>query len=137
MAVLAAYPARLADAARAAAARPVSAPAGEWGPDEVVRHLIAVELDVHQSRLHDLATTEDPRWDWAEPGPWPGEPDLTLAQLLDRFAALRAATLAAVDALDDEVWSRTGSHSRLGRWDVEGLLRNAIGHDAEHLADVS
>ena len=109
-------------------------PAGAWGPNEVVRHLIAVELEVHQSRLRDLATSEEPQWVWAEPGPWPGEPERTLDELLDRFAALRAATLATVDALDDDGWSRTGTHASLGRWDVEGLLQSAIDHDAEHLA---
>jgi len=134
VAALAGLPARLTDAARAFATADRPIPAGEWGPNEVVRHLIAVELEVHQSRLHDLATSEEPQWVWAEPGPWPGEPERTLDELLDRFAALRAATLATVDALDDDGWSRTGTHASLGRWDVEGLLQAAIDHDAEHLA---
>ena len=96
-----------------------------------------VEVDVHQARLHDLATTDDPHWDWAEPGPWPGEPQRTLFELLDRFAEQRAATLKTVRALDEAAWSRTGTHSRLGRWDVAGLLRNAVDHDTEHLPGIS
>lgn len=132
---LAAFPGHLADAARTAASRPT--PAGEWTPEQVVRHLIAVEIEVHQARLTDLATHDDPRWDWTEPGPWPGEPDLTLDQLLQRFAHLRAETLATVDSLDDVGWARSGTHSRLGAWDVAGLLRNAIDHDREHLAGLS
>jgi hypothetical protein len=137
VAALAAFPARLAAAAqaasdRAAGGRPV--PAGEWGPPEVVRHLIAVETDVHQARLADLATTDDPHWDWTEPGPWPGEPGCSLTLLLDRFAGQRAVTLATVAALDEAGWSRTGTHTRLGRWDVAGLLRNAVDHDEDHLA---
>ena len=131
LAALAAFPDRLAVAARGASARPT--PPGEWGPVEVVRHLIAVETEVHQARLADLATTDDPRWDWAEPGPWPGEPDLTLDDLLARFAGLRATTIGAVVALDDDGWARTGTHARLGVWDVAGLLANAVGHDDEHL----
>lgn len=131
LAALAGFPARLVDAASAAADRPV--PADEWGPPEVVRHLIAVERDVHQARLADLATNPDPRWDWVEPGPWPGAPGLTLEHLLSRFEALRAATLAIVTALDDAGWARTGTHARLGVWDVAGLLRNALEHDEQHL----
>lgn len=132
LAALAAYPARLADAAPAASGRPV--PDGEWAPGTVVRHLIAVELDVHQARLHDLAASADePRWSWIEPPPWAGEPGLDLDALLARFASLRTATLATVDALDAAGWARTGVHERLGRWDVAGLLANAVDHDAEHL----
>ena len=131
LAALAAFPDRLAVAAREATARPM--PPGEWGPIEVVRHLIAVETDVHQARLADLATQDDPRWHWAEPGPWPGEPDLTLDQLLARFVGLRATTIGTVVALDDDGWARTGTHARLGVWDVAGLLDNAVGHDDEHV----
>jgi len=135
LAVLAGFPERLAPAARAAAARPV--PAGGWGPNEVVRHLIAVETDVHQARLTDLATQDAPTWDWAEPGPWPGEPDLSLDALLERFTGLRAATLARLATLDEAGWARTGTHTRLGVWDVEALVRNAVDHDAEHLTGLA
>jgi hypothetical protein len=132
LAALDAFPARLGDAAaRAAAGRPVAD--GEWGPAEVVRHLIAVEADVHQARLADLATLHEPRWDWTEPGPWPGEPGLDLDALLERFAGLRRATVATVASLDAAGWARTGTHTTLGVWDVAGLLRNAVDHDAEHL----
>jgi hypothetical protein len=131
VATLAAFASRLAEAAHAAAVR--TTPDGEWTPGQVVRHLIACEVEVHQARLADLATHDDPRWSWTEPGPWPGEPELTLDQLLERFAHLRAETIAIVDALDDDGWARTGTHERLGVWDVAGLLQNAIDHDAEHL----
>jgi hypothetical protein len=132
IAALTAFPGRLEAAARAAATRPT--PAGEWGPAEVLRHLIACEIEVHQARIADLAAHDDPRWDWAEPGPWPGEPELTPDGLLERFASLRATTVATVAGLDDAGWARTGTHSRLGVWDVAGLLANAVAHDEEHLA---
>lgn len=132
VAALAGFPSRLRESAVAAADRPV--PLGEWGPAEVVRHLIACEIEVHHARLVDLATQEAPVWGWTEPAPWAGEPDLTLPELLDRFDTLRAATVATVGAIDDAGWRRSGTHERLGRWDVEGLLRNAIDHDEEHLA---
>lgn len=56
----ASFPDHLHRVSQATADRPV--PAGEWGAREVARHLIAGETDVHQARLHDLATTDDPHW---------------------------------------------------------------------------
>ena len=136
LAALAAYPARLAEAAHVTSGRPTAD--GEWAPGIVVRHLIAVEVDVHQARLGDLASTAgEPRWSWIEPSPWAGEPDLDLDALLTRFASLRTATLATVAALDAAGWARSGVHERLGRWDVTGLLANAVDHDAEHLSGLT
>ena len=132
IAALARFPDRLAAAARSAAARPPTP--GEWTPEQVVRHLVAVEIDVHQARLDDAATHDDPHWDWAEPGPWPGEPDLSLDGVLARFEALRRATLTTVGALDEAGWARTGTHSTFGVFDVAALLDNARTHDEEHLA---
>ena len=134
-AALAGFPERLALAARSAAERPVAD--GEWTPAQVVRHLIAVETDVHQSRLRDLATVADPHWDWTEPGPWPGEPGLDLDALVARFDALRRGTLDTLAGLDDTGWARTGTHAQLGLWDVAGLVRNAVDHDEVHLAGLT
>lgn len=154
LATLRAFPARLAIAARAADAAAQAADAaaqaadaagpppgaagppstGDWGSNEVVRHLIAVEVEVHQARLTDIATVAEPRWSWTEPGPWPGEPSLSLDDVLDRFAALRAATIATAEALDEPGWARTGTHATLGAWDVAGLLANAVDHDEAHFA---
>jgi len=131
LADLASFPDRLAGDARAAAARP-TAP-GEWTPELVVRHLVAVEIDVHQARLDEAATKDDPRWDWAEPGPWPGEPELDLEGVLARFGALRRTTLTTVGTLDEAGWARTGTHSTLGVFDIAALLDNARVHDEEHL----
>ena len=131
LANLAGFPDRLASAARSAADRPT--PDGEWTPEQVVRHLIAVESGVHQARLRDLATVAEPRWDWIEPGPWPEEPELGLGGVLARFAAHRATTLATIEALDEAGWARSGEHTTFGTLDVAGLLRNAVDHDEEHL----
>ena len=131
LAALAAYPDRLADAARAVADRPV--PDGEWTSEQVVRHLIAVEVEVHQARFADLADGASPTWDWAEPRPWPGDPELTLDQLLEGFAHLRTETIATLEGWDEAGWARAGRHSTYGPLDVAGLVRNAITHDEEHL----
>jgi hypothetical protein len=127
---LAAFPPRLAHAARLATDRTVAD--GEWTTEQVVRHLIAVEVEVHQARFADLERSGEPRWDWAEPGPWPGEPELTLDQLLERFAHLRAETIATIEAWDDAAWNRFGTHATYGVLDVAGLVRNVLAHDEDH-----
>ena len=62
----AAFPERLGGAAPSGGG-PALAP-GEWGPTEVVRHLIAVEHEVWESRLARVAAEDDPHWSWTEPG---------------------------------------------------------------------
>lgn len=127
----ASLPDRLAAAANGAAGHAV--PAGEWGPAEVVRHLIAVEDEVWQSRLSRLATEVDPHWPWTEPGLAPGFDGVALAEILVAFAEARATTVATVRTLDDAGRARSGTHATYGVLDVAGLLRLAADHDQSHL----
>ena len=129
---LTAFPDRLADAARAAAGRPV--PAGSWTPAQVVRHLMAVEGEVWLSRLATLVASGEPRWSWTEPGPLTGFETASLDDVLGLFGRLRASTIDFLGMFDDAAWARTGIHDTYGRLDVAALLRLAIDHDEEHLA---
>ncbi len=131
------FPARLGAAARARAAEWRPIPDGEWGPNEAVRHLIAVEDVVWRARFARLAAEDDPHWTWTEPGLAPGFDDASLQEILAAFAAARAATVATIRALDDAGWARFGTHATYGRLDVAGLLRVANQHDADHLAGVT
>ena len=131
IASVAGVPARLAAAARAASPDP-PAP-GEWTPSDVVRHLIAVELEVWHSRLAQLAAEEQPRWPWVEPGPWAGEPGASLDRLLEIHAAARGSTVRSLRALDDASWARSGTHETFGELDAAGLMILAVDHDEEHL----
>jgi len=128
----AAVPAELSVAAVGAEASPV--PAGEWGPGEVVRHLIAVEEIVWQARLRQLASVARPSWPWIEPEPWSGAPGATLGDVLAIFRDRRAETVALLDELDADGWARTGIHATWGEVDVADLVRRAIEHDEEHVA---
>lgn len=131
----ASFPGRLAAAAHAARARAV--PAGEWGPSQVVSHLIAVEAIVWRARLRDLATSADPRWSQTEPGLAAGLENASLEQALSTFQAARAGTAEIVRALDDTGWARSGMHAVYGRLDVAGLLGVAIDHDEEHVRGIA
>ena len=127
----AAAPRRVRDVLPRAAERAV--PAGEWGPRETLRHLIAVEREVWWVRLSALRTEDEPHWTWTEPGLEPGLGDATLDELAARFGEARARSIGIVDSFDDAEWTRTGVHETYGRLDVGGLLRIATDHDAEHL----
>ena len=131
---LAAVPDQLAAAARSTPSQPQ--PAGEWGPSEIVRHLIAVEELVWQVRLTQLETEDHPRWAWVEPGQWLDAPGADLGAVLTTHAAARASTLAMLDALGPDGWARTGTHDTFGVLDVAGLMEKALDHDDEHLANL-
>jgi len=133
--VFATFPDRLRELAVAAAGKP--AHPGEWTTSEVVRHLIAVEDEVHVKRLRAVAVVEDPQWQWTEPGLAAGFDDADLSEVLEAFSTARAATVRLILALDEVAWARYGTHSTYGRVDVEGLLRLASDHDAEHLRGIA
>jgi hypothetical protein len=134
--VFAAFPARLAAAAKARVAEWRPFPEGEWGPTETVRHLIAVEDEVHRARLAQVAKKDDPHWTWTEPGLAPGFDDASLLEVLTVFARRRAKNVATVRALDEAGWARYGTHETYGRLDVAGLLRLAADHDEGHLGSL-
>jgi DinB superfamily len=127
----AAFPDRLAEAAEGAQTRPVAD--GEWGPAEVVRHLIAVEREVWWMRFGSLAAEDEPQWSWMEPGLEPGLQGAPLAEVLTRFADARGHSVAILDGFDAATWARTGVHATFGRLDALGLLAIVTDHDAEHL----
>lgn len=129
------FPAHLAVAARTAESHAI--PEGEWGPSEIVRHLIAVEDEVWTSRFARLAAEDDPHWDWSEPGLAPGFDGASLDEILAAFAAARRTTAATVAEFDDAGWARSGTHATYGVLDVAGLLRLAIDHDREHLESLT
>jgi DinB family protein len=99
----------------------------------VLLHLLAVEDEVWQARLLQLATGPEPHWPWFEPGLPAFEADSSDA-VLDAFRASRGRTIASLDALDAAGWAKTGVHERFGPLDVAALLRRAIDHDEEHIA---
>jgi DinB superfamily len=126
----ASFPARLAVAATTTARLER---AGEWGPVEIVRHLIEVERVVWRARFASIVAEDEPAWSWTEPGLASGLDGASLEEVLAIFAGERATTVTTVSRLSDLDWHRAGIHATYGRLDVAGLLRVALDHDAEHL----
>lgn len=116
-----------------AAARAGDPVKGEWSARQIALHLIAVEDEVWQARLAQLAAEPNPEWPWVEPtfAFFPG--DDSLENVVAAFATRRAATVAQLDELDDAGWARTGTHATYGVLDVAALVRRAVDHDAEHV----
>jgi hypothetical protein len=109
---------------------------GEWSPREVLLHLIAVEIEVWQPRLAALQTSRFPEWPWVEPGLWHNPEGATFAGALDVYRRQRGVTVARLDTLDDAGWARQGRHATYGVLDVAALMRIALDHDEEHLAQI-
>jgi hypothetical protein len=131
---LRAGPERVARLAVIAATRRGGRRAEGWSEREIVAHLVRVDREVFQVRLHDLAGTAEPHWSWVEPGAEPGH--ASLAALVHRFAVVREATIAHLANLDDAGWARYGVHAVYGRLDVAALLGIAVDHDADHIAEL-
>ena len=113
--------------------------AGGWRPRDVVGHLISGELEDWIPRTqrildHGTARAFDPFDRFAHGGRDGGA---TLEQLLDRFAVLRAANLARLDALVTEAdLDRRGTHPSLGEVTLRELLATWAVHDLDHVAQI-
>ncbi len=131
---LAAVSDRLTSAASSADRHPAATT--EWSVRDVVLHMVAVEEEVWQPRLRQMAGEENPRWAWTEPGPARSGDGQSLAACLVTFAQRRRETVAHLDGLEPSGWQRIGTHAVFGVLDVAGLMREALEHDEEHLADL-
>ena len=121
-----------------AALRRVPAPAlhwrpapGEWSAHEVVLHCADSESNAHM-RLRYVLAEKDPlivgydQAEWARALAYARRP---LAPALATVVAVRANTAPLLRALPESAWSRSGRHTEMGTYTVEGWL----GVYAEHL----
>jgi hypothetical protein len=110
-------------------------PPGAWSTIEVVTHLVAVDEEIWRARLEQLAADEHPRWAWTQPDMTARMP-ISTREALAAFEAGRAALVERAVAMDADAWRHTGTHAVFGELDVEGLLREALKHDLEHVEDL-
>ena len=108
-----------------------------WQPRDVVGHLISAELDdwIPRAELimeHGPDRPFEPfnRFAHAE-----RDRDLSLHELLDRFAELREANLGRVrELVTDGDLNRVGHHPSLGEVTMRQLLATWAVHDLDHVS---
>ncbi|HET7726618.1 MAG TPA: DinB family protein [Candidatus Limnocylindrales bacterium] len=108
-----------------------------WRPRDVVGHLISAELDDWMPRVrrileHGDQVPFDPfdRFAHVE-----RDRDATLDELIERFAALRAASLADLEGTVTEAdLDRPGRHAALGPVTLRQLIATWAVHDLDHLS---
>jgi hypothetical protein len=110
-----------------------------WRPKDVVGHLISAELDDWITRTkrileHGTSVPFDAFDRFAHQG---RDDDLTLDQLLARFAALRAESLRELDRLvGDGDLDKRGMHNALGEVTLRELLATWAVHDLDHISQI-
>jgi hypothetical protein len=110
-----------------------------WRPRDVVGHLISGELSNYLDRAkrileHGTSLAFDPfdRFEMLE-----RDSDATLDELVDRFAELRAKSVAEFEAMvTDADLAKHGLHPALGEVTLEQLLNTWAVHDLDHTAQV-
>jgi hypothetical protein len=110
-----------------------------WTPRDVVGHLISAELDDWIPRAELIMEYGPDR---------PFEPfdrfahverdrDMSLHDLIDRFAELRADNLSRLrELVDDDDLDRVGRHPALGEVTMRQLLATWAVHDLDHVAQI-
>ena len=112
---------------------------GGWRPRDVVGHLITAELDdwiVRTERIleHGTSVPFDSFNRFAHVG---RDDDLTLGQLVERFADLRAQSLARLaELVDDDDLDKHGRHPALGEVTLRELLATWAVHDLDHISQI-
>jgi hypothetical protein len=113
--------------------------AGGWRPRDVVGHLISAELDDWMPRVRRILDdgTARPFDAFARFAHVERDVDVPLDDLLERFAQLRADSLAELDRLvDDPDLERRGRHPALGDVTLAELLATWAVHDLDHVSQV-
>jgi hypothetical protein len=113
--------------------------AGGWRPRDVVGHLVSAELEdwIPRTRRileHGTSMQFDPfdRFAHVE-----RDADVSLDELIERFAQLRSEGLARLETLVGETdLDRRGLHPSLGEVTLRELLATWAVHDLDHVAQI-
>jgi hypothetical protein len=123
-----------------ALARQVYADGAQWSVRQVVAHLITIERSMHVLFRDILAGGtggsehfDVDRFNRTQPRKLDG---LSRAELVERFRAVRADTVAIVRGMTEEDLDREGVHPYHGRGRLERFVRWAYEHARLHEADI-
>jgi hypothetical protein len=105
---------------------------GEWSPEQVVGHLL--DVDVVYGFRWRLALTEDtPTYPGYDEKRWSLLARPAPERLLDAFDGLRAANLALLRSLGEPDLRRAAIHAEQGSEDLRRMIDKVAGHDLAHL----
>jgi uncharacterized damage-inducible protein DinB len=111
-----------------------------WTARDVVGHLISAELDDWIPRAETIVAdgTTRPFDPFDRFAHVKRDKEATMHQLLDRFAELRAQSIARIRELvaDDDVLERCGLHPELGEVTMGNLVATWTVHDLDHIAQI-
>ena len=113
-------------------------PDGGWTARMVAHHLADSEA-MSYTRLRRLVADDDPvviqgyeEPRWAERLHY----DRPIAEAVAVMRAVRAASLTLLDALTEDEWGRTGTHTEGGAYSVERWLEIYAAHPHEHAEQI-
>lgn len=138
--VMAATPAELRDIAKSVDDKTLRRPerAGKWSMLQVAQHLADVEVVFSWRCRLPLGDDNPPihgfdqdRWIATL---WHG--DEAMSDVLDQFAAQRAANLRLLQRLTPGEWERAGIHAERGRESVRHMTKMCGAHDLVHRAQM-
>ena len=117
------------------ASRPGPGPEDEWSPAAIAYHLVHAEEAWLERRVRMMAEQVDPYLPYYDDPDYSRPPRLT--ESLADFERRRMASVAYIEALPGEAWSRTGRHERWGPVTIAWVISHVAAHDAEHLAQIA
>lgn len=112
---------------------------GEWSAVETVGHLIDAENRA-VARIAQVTQEDDPEltgYDADALVREHGYQEQPLDTVVNRFLALRAERIAALQALSPEQWQRTGMFMGRGATPLTAITVHMVWHDANHLAQIA
>lgn len=117
------------------------APQGDnWGPRQVLEHLLDTEAIAFRSRIRRIVEEDDPRIQPIDPsarlveGGYAGR---ELDDLLDWFEQARAESLRWLHSLSPDALERTGEHEVAGTISAAELVSYWATHDLIHLRQLT
>jgi hypothetical protein len=113
------------------------APDGGWTARQVAHHVADSEATAYV-RLRRLVAEESPAITGYDEELFArrNHYERPIASSLAVVDAVRAASLELLEALTDEEWERSGSHSESGRYTIDDWLRIYASHPRDHAEQV-
>lgn len=109
--------------------------ADDWGPAQLVKHMIDVEM-LYRGRIKRMLTQDTPFLKSWEPSVGPEGIATELRPQLEAFANERGETISLLMNLPLKGWKKAGIHEENGEITVEDIVETLIDHDTEHLTQM-